>query len=455
LTQPPRFGRIQPEVAKINITNAARDNRRLLVKQVAGSPYLSRSSRLRDMFVYLCTRVLDDSADEIHEQEVGQEVFGRPADYDTAADNTVRVHASMLRKRVTQYFDNEGSSETLVIEIPRGNYAPVFRERVIKLPEPEPLPALPPELPPIVPVAKPGVTRWLPGALAALFAITSVVLLVLLLHAKGAAKATGLPKPGPAAGSLWSQIFPKGKATALVLSDASLGIVQERLDHPITLTEYFDRSYLSESDGRTASSRLDPAFTKGLLLKKQVNYGDVALLGRITDMARSVDGDAKVHFARDYSFRELKADNSVLFGNTGSNPWIEPFQNRLTLRWKYDADKGFYYPVDTTASASDQEKFHATMLADGPHEGYATVALLPNLNGTGNVLILSATGGSAMNTLLDFLFDENSMKQLRTQLAPNAQPTVPMPSFEALIVFNSRTNLPRSTSLVTARKIGH
>ena len=53
-------------MAKTNL-NAVRDNRRLLVKQVAGSPYLSRSSRLRDMFVYLCTRVLDESADEIHE----------------------------------------------------------------------------------------------------------------------------------------------------------------------------------------------------------------------------------------------------------------------------------------------------------------------------------------------------------------------------------------------------
>jgi hypothetical protein len=41
--------------------------------------------------------------DEIHEQEIGRKVFGCSADYDTATDNIVRVHASMLRKRLDQY----------------------------------------------------------------------------------------------------------------------------------------------------------------------------------------------------------------------------------------------------------------------------------------------------------------------------------------------------------------
>ena len=104
-----------------------------------------------------------------------------PADYDTAADNTVRVHASMLRKRVNQYFENEGSAETLVIEIPRGNYAPVFRERADQTAGARTATtasataggfagsrcAAP---------APSGLWVWLPSVLAALFAATSLVL---------------------------------------------------------------------------------------------------------------------------------------------------------------------------------------------------------------------------------------------------------------------------------------
>src|ERR1035438_8108928 len=117
--------------------------RRLLVDRVASSRHIHRSARLRDLLLYLTNRVLDQDIDEIHEQEVGHNVFGRPANYDTSSDNIVRVHASMLRKRLEQYFADEGSGEPLVLEIRKGNYAPVFHPR----PEID-FPALPPPAPP-------------------------------------------------------------------------------------------------------------------------------------------------------------------------------------------------------------------------------------------------------------------------------------------------------------------
>jgi hypothetical protein len=133
-----------------------KEQRRQLVQQVASSQYFAKSARLREMLLYVCDRVLDHQVGEIHEQEVGRRVFGRPADYDTAADNTVRVHASMLRKRVEQYFANEGLDEPVIIEIPRGNYAPVFRPRSTKLVAPE-LPN--PDRPALPSSAEPGTSK--------------------------------------------------------------------------------------------------------------------------------------------------------------------------------------------------------------------------------------------------------------------------------------------------------
>src|SRR5438309_198059 len=115
-------------MSRMNVLPAL-DARRALVERVAASRYVNRSARLRDLLVYLSSRVLDEEADEIHEQEVGHRVFGRPKDYDTSSDNIVRVHASMLRRRLEQYFAAEGVEEPVIIEIPRGNYAPVFRPR--------------------------------------------------------------------------------------------------------------------------------------------------------------------------------------------------------------------------------------------------------------------------------------------------------------------------------------
>src|SRR5258708_5705006 len=112
------------------------DARRMLVERVNASKGFSRPARLRALFQYLTERVFDDPPCEVREHEIGYQVFNRPLGYDTTADDIVRVHASMLRKRLEQFFQTEGVEETRVIEIPHGNYAPVFRERPKALTQP-------------------------------------------------------------------------------------------------------------------------------------------------------------------------------------------------------------------------------------------------------------------------------------------------------------------------------
>src|SRR5258706_3663947 len=129
-------------MSQANVLKSA-DARKLVIERVVSSRYMNRSARLRDLLLYLTTRVLEDEVFEIHEQEVGHKVFGRPANYDTGSDNIVRVHASMLRKRLEQYFAEEGAPESVIIDIPKGNYAPLFREReeappLITVPHPPP-----------------------------------------------------------------------------------------------------------------------------------------------------------------------------------------------------------------------------------------------------------------------------------------------------------------------------
>ncbi len=415
--------------------------RRQLVEQVASSTYFSKSARLREMFIYVCSRVLDHEAEEIHEQEVGRSVFGRPADYDTAADNTVRVHASMLRKRVEQYFANEGIREPLIIEIPRGNYAPVFHERGKWEPkEPGPGTAVAAPVQPVPPRKTETWRLWTAVAASGLFAALSLAQFLENRHLQR--PATVQP---PTVRQFWSRIFQPGRPTDLVIGDASLAQFEEQTGGTVALSEYFDRSYLTAAGDRAAAAKLNADSERTLLLKRQTNYGDVALLDPLTQIARAQQSDAKVRFARDYSFREIKADNAVLLGNVNSNPWIEPFQDHQTLRWKFDPGHASYYPVDTTAAAAEQDKFRQ------PAEGYAIVALFPNLGGTGNALIISGTGGSAMGGAVGFCTDERLMNQLRAQL--NTAADAPFPYFEALLKIGSRNSLPRDSSVLIARRL--
>jgi hypothetical protein len=145
----------------------------------------------------------------------------------------------------------------------------------------------------------------------------------------------------------------------------------------------------------------------------------------------------------------LKADNAILLGNTGSNPWIEPFESHMSLQWKFDSLIGAYYPLDSTAQSGEGSKYHATGHRTEPREGYATVSLLPNLSGTGKVLIISGTGGAAVSSALDFLSDQHSLSELRSLLPKNN--SADFPYFEALLRVKSRNTLPRDTEIVICR----
>lgn len=431
----------------------AKESKRHLVEQVASSHYLAKSARLREMFTYVCDRVLEHSAAEIHEQEVGHHVFGRPADYDTTDDNTVRVHASMLRKRIDQYFATEGSSEPVIIEIPRGNYAPKFRERPVA-PAVAP-PVFQPNLaPPLVSSGSESVAIesqakwkiWVPSVLAALFASLSFFL---VLYYRGAHTVSIPLKGQPTVSLFWSQMLPAGKRLDIVVSDASLGTFQEMTNQPVSLSEYFDRSYMNKVEDRAIAAKVDPAFAASLVLKRESNYGEVALLAKIGEIAKTLRSDTTVQFARDYSFRQLKTDNAVLLGYPISDPWIEPFENYLTLRWKYDPVRTHYYVVDTTAT--DKQKSGTAPSPDQSHESYATLSFVPNLSNTGNILILSGTGGAASGAALDFLSDEHSMIQLHDLLTHDKK--APFPHFEALLKVGGHNSVPRNSSIILCRHL--
>lgn len=394
------------------------------------------------MFLYLCERVLEQSADDIHEHEVGHKVFGRPLDYDTTADNIVRVHVSMLRKRMEQYFAAEGQHEPIVIEIPKGNYAPIFHDRR----------AGPERLAPSaaqVATTAPNRKIWILAAFAVLFACSTIFLLFRLRGT--ASHAAPVLAAKPAVRQFWSQIFRSDQRADIVLDDADLAFYQEITGRKIGLSDYFDRSYLRKINDKALMAKLDRDVAGSMVLKRHSNYGTATFLWKLALTADTVQGPVAVHFARDYTFRELNADNVILLGNSRSNPWIEPFEGRLTLRWKYDDSLGTYYPLDTSARPADQEKYRITTPGVEPREGYTTISLLPNLSGTGNVLIISSTGGATMGAAAEFLSDERSVSQLRSLLPQNKNGQLPY--FEVLIKINTRSSLPSDASISICRTL--
>ncbi|MBZ5617458.1 MAG: tetratricopeptide repeat protein [Acidobacteriia bacterium] len=79
-------------------------------------------------------------AEELKEYLIGVEVFDRKQSYDPRVDPIVRVEARRLRSKLKAYYEGEGRSDPIVIEFPRGGYAPHIRARTETPPNP-PMPA--------------------------------------------------------------------------------------------------------------------------------------------------------------------------------------------------------------------------------------------------------------------------------------------------------------------------
>jgi hypothetical protein len=402
-------------VARVG-TSRIDEGRRLLVERVAASRYITKSARLRDLLIFLCEHPGDG---EIHEQEVGHKVFGRARDYDTSSDNIVRVHASMLRKRLEQYFAEEGADEPMILEIPRGNYAPVFREREVAPP----------------PLA--GHRDWrvpVLGLLAAVFAISTAVLV--MRDARPAA--APMAGRGPTVQRFWGQVFRGGQGVDVVLDDASLGLYQELAGRNLALSDYFDRSYVRG---------IGDAEQAAMVVRRQSSYSNASFLWRLFQLAGPMAAKANLAFARDYTFRALKSNNAILLGTPRSNPWMEPFLERTGLRWQYEKATGTYYPTDLWATGGARE--YRNSEAQEGREGYCSITLAANLGGTGNVLMVGATGGSAFNAAADFLGDEGAMARLRQALPLTKDAAFPY--FEALVKVKGRSSLPRDAVVVVSR----
>ena len=102
--------------------------------RVLSSSGFARNERLSGFLRFVVERRLQGRDDEIKESLIAVQVYSRKPDYDPKQDSIVRTEAGRLRARLAGYYAGEGSSNTRVIELPKGGYIPVFSQHVAQVP---------------------------------------------------------------------------------------------------------------------------------------------------------------------------------------------------------------------------------------------------------------------------------------------------------------------------------
>jgi serine/threonine-protein kinase len=104
------------------------------LEKILASPGFARNERLSRFLRFVVERRLENTDHELKESVIGVEVFGRSPDYNPKRDPIVRTEALRLRARLNEYYLNGGQSDPIVIELPKGGYCAVIRERQISPP---------------------------------------------------------------------------------------------------------------------------------------------------------------------------------------------------------------------------------------------------------------------------------------------------------------------------------
>ncbi len=352
---------------------------------------------------------------EIQEREIGADVFGRKPEFDTSADNIVRVNVYDLRKRLQAYFSEEGRAEPFLMDIPKGGYSPEFRPRENSEPN-----ASPAESETISPAPK-RASRFVAPVLVFVLSILCVWLAVVNHSLRS--QVTARPMT-PELRKLWSRIFVPGRATNVVVADSNLSFLRDALPSPLEAEDYFRGSFLPND-----LSPPDRKLFERLMSRRYTSMADVHVLQRLNLLRQPGDERFTVYFARDFSPENLKTSNVVLLGSKRSNPWVEYFETGLNFRTEHDASTGYGVIVNTHPRSGEQQTYQ-TLTKAPMLETFGVVALVPNLSGTGSVLILEGAGMHATEAAGELVTRADLWGSVLRAL--DVRPEASLPHFEVL-----------------------
>src|SRR6202045_3298046 len=429
----------------LNADNLLNDERWQLVQRIISSPPFQKGTRLRDLLQYVTEQTIRGHAHELTEQHIGNALFHKPSDYSPLEDSSVRVHARQLRLKLHEYFNEDGRNESLILEIPKGAYAPAFR-RVPKIPSRSP-----------VELSAKGIatSSWrgpamVPWAICAALAVLCAVLAYRTAVSGGLASTAvaAAAEPWP-----FSQLFDARHQTIIVVADSNYGMSRILASQSGSLDQYLRRDFLPNRVGRIdeVDARLGEYMSNSAL----TSFADVANVVSLYRMAGALQSQVAVRYPRGLRVRDLDHNNYIFIGSPASNPWVALLQDKLNFRESESVvGKSVKVFVNKNPLPGEKPEYEGLRWTGTQGEDYATISLLPNATHDGSVLALQGLQQEGTEAAGRFLADEENRRQLMSVLGISAaQGASQNIWFEALIRSRTVSGAPNSTTLVAVRRI--
>jgi hypothetical protein len=382
-----------------------------------------------------------DLDDEITEHQVGIAVFGRQPGYNVGDDNIVRNYARILRQRLDSYFKTSGTDEAIQIVIPRGKYVPLFlgpNGNLAETPDSQFSPSEPqPEAGELPISTGPNLSQqpkadarnkwiWFLSIACGLLALTAIASWAHRPFTAGA----------PRENRFWSAFFNTTQDTFLVPGDSGLAIYENLTKTQVDLGSYVRDDYKQKT---SSPLRIDTGIINDLGGRRYTSVVDLDLVSTISRLPEVVPSRLKIRYARELQMDDLKHANAILLGSINANPWVDLFQKEMNFQFSYDP-KLDATVIHNLHPLPGESAIYRTQESAPARTTYGLIAVVPNLDDSGNVLLMEGINMAGTEGAADFLLSDMSAELRRRVSKKNGR----IQPFEVLIeTSNIAANAPQ------------
>jgi hypothetical protein len=370
------------------------------LERMLRNPLFKNSKRYPNLLRYVVEHTLEGDPTELRERHLGVQVFGREPDYDTNADPIVRATAGEIRKRIAQYYHEQGHEAEIRIELSPGSYVPEFE---ILAPAPT-----------LVPIAVPAMlpaSRSRTAALASSWRHWIRYIAVAATVAVLAGVAWLKPwTPHTALDRFWAPVVDSSGSVLLCVGQRRfLGSSPEP-------GQWSNSDLPHVADPHAEASGSITLFKLYYLGSENVALQDVTTLGRLNGLLQAKGKSCAIRGEISTSFADLRDGPVVLVGAL-NNDWTV----RLTgpMRFSYERDDDTFWIKDRqNPSRRDRAVNYQTPYLDLA-EDYALISRV--LEPTTERMVVVAGGLTGFGTITagEFLTNPNYMNAIAKQLPVN------------------------------------
>jgi hypothetical protein len=411
---------------------------------VVASAHFSRAPLLTRFLLHIVAETIEGCEQEITEHRIGVRVFDRPAGYRTVEDNIVRNYARQLRKRLADYYAAEGANDAVRIDIPLGGYVPAFHSAAKTEHKEAPEPIEPQALKQLQPrplfkgtwVAHRGIL-----VLAALLCLVySGVIAGISWFASTRAHATH--PPSSPTDPLWHALFDSPLNTYIIPSDAGFNLLEDVSHQPMPLADYIKAGYLN-----LHLPGIDTHSADDLRSQEFTSFVDVQALAAMERLPEFHPERDMIRFPRSLHLEDLKDANAIILGSEDSNPWAALAE--ASANFRILDHQGMSGAVLENAHPRNGEKAQYISHWNEPaHETFALIEYLPNLNGTGHILLLQGLDVAGTQAAVETIFHPLLITPiLATARGPNGK----LRPFEILLRSTSIASNAAGTEVIASR----